>query len=179
MELRDWLTLIALVLGPVSAVVITLWIESARREREGRLRIVRMLLATRHMPAHQDYNSAINLIPAEFNDQEEVMTAWRRYLDLVNQRVPQGVEADHKRRIDAAQSALIVAAMKCIGLALSEGDIQTLGYASQGFVDRDNIVMGAAKALPELAEAMKAQVKHTERLLEMMTAAQQQNKPQG
>ena len=38
METRDWLTLIALVFGPVAAVVISLLMEASRRTRENRLR---------------------------------------------------------------------------------------------------------------------------------------------
>ncbi|MGO9994125.1 MAG: DUF6680 family protein [Steroidobacteraceae bacterium] len=61
MKLNDWLTLIAIVLGPISAVCITLWIEHRRRLRERRLYVTRMLLMTRHLPADPQYNAAINL----------------------------------------------------------------------------------------------------------------------
>ncbi len=51
MKLNDCLTLGAIVVGPTFAVAITLIIEKTRRTTERRLHIMRMLLATRHMPA--------------------------------------------------------------------------------------------------------------------------------
>jgi hypothetical protein len=169
--MNDWQTLLAIILGPLSAVVVTLIFEQTRRTKDRRLVILRMLLATRHMPADAQYNVAINLIPAEFNSQAEVMEAWRKYHTLVRERPAAEGQSDHQRRISVAQAALIYRMMLSTGLKLSEGDIQTEAYVSQGFVERDAIYQASLKALPELADAMKAQVKHTERLLAMVAAA--------
>jgi hypothetical protein len=158
MRAQDWLTLIALLLGPVSAVLISLRIEGDRRTRDGRLRIVRMLLSTRHMPAHPDWNVAINLIPLEFNDRPEVLEAWRRYHSAVRDPAPKGYEEDHQRRVGAAQTSLIFRAMIAAGLKnVSEGDIASEVYVSQGFVDRDAIYVESLKALPHIAATMKEQ----------------------
>jgi hypothetical protein len=166
MKLNDWLTLLAIVLGPVIAVSITLWIEHRRRVRERQLQIMRMLLSTRHMPADPRYNVAINLIPAEFNSQAEIMTAWRRYHDLVSQHPTPADQPDHQRRMAVAQSTLIYQIMVSVGLKLSEGDIQTQAYVSQGFVDRDNAYLKSLQALPEMAATMKEQVELTRALVE-------------
>src|ERR1700676_3599046 len=101
MKLNDWLTLLAIVLGPTIAVAITLITERTRRVRETRIHITRMLLATRHMPADAQYNTAVNLIPAEFNDQEEVMKAWRAYHATVRERPAEDMVADRDRRLSA------------------------------------------------------------------------------
>src|SRR2546425_4771992 len=111
MKLNDWLTLAAIVLGPVSAVLITLLIESLRRKKERRLHIVRMLLATRHLPADAQYNAAINLIPAEFNDEALVMDAWRIYHERVRTRPAERDLEAHDRLLRVAQSALIFQVM--------------------------------------------------------------------
>jgi hypothetical protein len=132
MTLNEELTLLAIVLGPVIAVGITLWIESRRRDRERRLYVLRMMLTTRHLPADPQWNAAVNLIPVEFNDQEKVMAAWRTYGDRVNQHVPPEHEDDQKKRINVAQSGMIFEVMRSAGLSnLSEGDIQTQAYVSQ------------------------------------------------
>lgn len=76
--------------------------ESFRRRRvhERKLHIMRMLLATRHIPADGQYNAAINLIPAEFNKQKEVIDAWRKYHELVRQQpTVQAAIDDHQRRL--------------------------------------------------------------------------------
>jgi hypothetical protein len=170
MELNDWLTLLAIVLGPMTAVSITLWIEHRRRVRERQLQIMRMLLSTRHTPANPQYNAAINLIPAEFNSQPEVMAAWRRYHDLVNQHPTPADLPDHQKRMSVAQSALIFQIMVSLGLKLSEGDIQTQAYISQAFVERDTLYLKSLQALPEMAATMKEQVALTQRIVDALPA---------
>jgi len=172
MKLNDWLTLLAIVLGPVIAVSITLWIEHRRRSRERGLQIMRMLLSTRHMPANPQYNAAINLIPAEFNAEREIMDAWRNYNALVREHPRPELADDHQRRVTAAQSTLIYRVMLSVGLKLSEADIQTQAYISQGFVDRDNLYVKSLAALPELAEALKTQVGLTQRIVDAIPSRQ-------
>jgi hypothetical protein len=84
MHLNDWLTLAAILLGPIVAVAITLWIEGRRRQRDTRMIVLRQLMATRHLPGDPMYSAAVNLIPVEFNDEAEVMTFRARagYLGL-------------------------------------------------------------------------------------------------
>jgi hypothetical protein len=168
MTLTEKLTIVALVFGPVIAVGITLWIEARRRTQENRLRIIRMLLATRHIPAHPDYCSAINLLPLEFNNESKVMSAWRAY----NERVRQDPKLhDHETRVRAAQSTMIYEAMACAKLKLSEADIQTQAYISEGFVKRDEIYVNFLLAMPEIAEAMRAQVANSDKMLQAVLAA--------
>jgi hypothetical protein len=59
---------------------------------------MRMLLSTRHMPADPLYSTAINLIPADFNDQIEVMDAWRKYHSVVRER-PRRRRQHHEIRV--------------------------------------------------------------------------------
>ncbi len=169
MTTNEWMTLVAIFLGPLSAVGVTLWIESRRRVRERRLYVVRMLLTTRHLPADPQYNAAVNLIPAEFNDQEKVMAAWRTYHERVHLRVDPAQDADHQKRISAAQSGMIFEVMRSTGLTnLSEGDIQTQAYVSQGFVDRDRVYIESLRALPAIAEILDKQRALTQRIVDAL-----------
>ena len=163
--MNDWLTLLAIVLGPTVGVLITLFIERIRRTHDRRLHITRMLLATRHIPADAQWSAAVNLIPAEFNDQAEVMRAWRAYHAIVRERPTQELRADHERRMNAAQSTMIFQVLRTVGLKLSEGDVQTEAYVSQGLVERDMIYMDSLRALPEIAATMKEQAETTKALL--------------
>ena len=169
MTTNEELTLFALVLGPVFAVLVTLWIEGRRRRHERKIHIMRMLLATRHIPADVQYNTAINLIPAEFNSQKKVMEAWRNYHALVReQHTGKAAQEDHNKRITAAQSNLIYEIMRSVGLRLSEADIQTQVYISQGFIDRDALYLASLAAMPDIAATMRRQSQLTEALLQGM-----------
>lgn len=169
MTTNEWLTLAAIFTGPIAAVGITLWIESRRQVRDRRLYVSRMLLMTRHLPADPQYNAAINLIPVEFNDQPKVMEAWRAYHARANESVDDAHRAAHQQRLNAAQSGMIFAIMKCAGLSnLSEGDIQTQAYISQGFIDRDNTYIESLRALPAMAATMARQVELTQRIVDAL-----------
>jgi len=162
MKLNDWLTLLAIVLGPISAVCITLWIEATRRVRERQLYVMRMLLTTRHLPADPQYNAAINLIPSEFNGEKKVMDAWRKYQD----RVREQNSVEQQKRVSAAQSGMIFEVMHCVGLTnLSEGDIQTQAYVSQGFLDRDTLYLDSLRAMPKIAETLDKQRELTQQIV--------------
>jgi hypothetical protein len=165
MTLTEGLTLAGLVVGPIAAVLISLEIDRRRRDRERKLTIMRMLLTTRRTPADAAWINAINLIPAEFNDEQNVMDAWRRYHSLVRETPSEQQKADHEQRVNVAQSALIHHVMKSVGLKLSEGDIQTEVYLSQAYVDRDLMYLKSLQAMPEIAAAMKEQVANTKAMM--------------
>jgi len=55
--------------------------------------------------------------------------------------------------------------MRSAGLKLSEGDIQTQAYVSEGFVARDNLYLDMLRALPEIAATMKTQVGLTQQIV--------------
>jgi hypothetical protein len=166
---NEWLTLLAIVLGPITAVGITLLIEKTRRVRERRLYVMRMLLTTRHLVGDPQYSAAINLIPAEFNDREKVMAAWRNYNERVREHPDPAHDADRQRRISAAQSGMIFEVMRCLGLKnQSEGDIQTQAYVSQALINRDNLYIESLRALPAIAATMEKQRELTQRIVDAL-----------
>src|SRR3546814_20385923 len=75
------LTLIAVIVGPIVAVVITLWVDGRRRDREQKIIVLRLLLATRHIPADTSFLTAINLIPVEFNARRDVMQDYNEFIE--------------------------------------------------------------------------------------------------
>ena len=177
--LNERLTIFALIAGPIFGVLVSIVLEATRRAHERKLHIMRLLLATRHLPGTSEYNTAINLIPAEFNAQAEVMTAWRKYHSLVREEhVEPAAQEAHFRRLAAAQSSLIFEIMKSVGLKLSEGDIQTEVYISNAFAERDKLNLESLKAMPRIAAAMEAQVQMTRVLVQGAANQQAANQQQ-
>lgn len=179
MSLNEKLTLVAIVLGPVFAVCVTLWVEHRRKVRERRVQIMRMMLSTRHMPADPQWNAAVNLIPAEFNDQEEVMTAWRAYHAVARERHAEIDQPAWGKRLEVNQSALVFHVMRSLGLTLSEGDIQTEAYVSKGFVDRERIYIDALRAIPRVADTLDAQRALTQIIVDCLPGRGPQSPPPG
>lgn len=155
LKLYEWLTLAGVFAGPLSAVLITLWIERRRRQNDARMQVLRMIMTTRRLPSDPAYLMAINMVELEFNDRKDVMEARRQYLDLVSQDVGQDRQADHQTKINAKQATMIYGMMKAVGLRASESAIHTDAYVSQGFLDRDNLYLESLRAMPEVAGALR------------------------
>ena len=157
MTYKDWINLLAIVMGPLLAVLVTLWIEERRRIKDQRTQTLRMLLSTRHLPSDPAYSTALNLIPVDFNSKANVMSAWQAYIEKTRFRpLPQAEEA-HRAEMINKQTKLIFAMTQCLGYKLPETDISISAYAADGFIFRDNVFISAWQAWPRIAEALERQ----------------------
>lgn len=155
MELNAWLTLLAIVLGPISAVVISLVIEARRRKRDSKLIVLRLLVSTRDMPADSNYSTAINLIPIEFSDDKDVIMQFKSYLKTIN--TPQDAQNAPRQNLEivSQQTKLIFAMMRSLGLKIAETDIQLDAYRASGMARRDNIYIESLLATKRMADALE------------------------
>jgi regulator of protease activity HflC (stomatin/prohibitin superfamily) len=159
MKLYEWLTLLAIVIGPLVAVGITLWIESRSRKHDQRVVVLRLLIATRHVPADPGFLAAINLIPIEFNDVPAVITAYNEFI------VASGVKLDGHSDEQILQNTatkltrLIFEISRSLGFKLRETDIQTTAYASDGWVKRDLLTMDSQRAMRDIANILWSQTR--------------------
>ena len=85
MTLNDWLTIGAIIFGPIFAVQLTRYLDD-RSERHGRkLHIFRILMATRAANLTPEHINALNSIDLEFSARKEkekkVRDSWLLYLD--------------------------------------------------------------------------------------------------
>lgn len=155
LKLYELLTLIGIVIGPIVAVAITLWVEARRRDRDRQIQLMRMLLTTRHLPGDPAYTVAINTIPIEFNKSKAVMLAWQVYIEAVRYKPsPENAESQLKDLL-IKQTKLIFEIMRELGFNLSETDIQNSAYAAGGFIERDNIMLDGFRAWPRIATALE------------------------
>ena len=161
----ELLTLLGIVIGPIAAVLITLWADARRRDRDQRTQVVRMLLNTRRLPADPVYSVAINLIPVEFQRHRKVMVAWRAYIEAVRYRPTPENRETHEKRVNGKQTALLFQMMRSLGINVTETDLEADGYVSEGFVWRDNLYLDSLTAARETADALKRQNELTERLV--------------
>lgn len=81
--LKDWLTIIAIISAPVSALWIQSKLDERKEARKRRLDIFKTLMATRASVLSQDHIKALNMIDIEFygdKKYKKVREAWRSYL---------------------------------------------------------------------------------------------------
>ena len=157
LKFSEWVSLVGLFLGPIVAVLLTLYIEGRRRTRDQHIQIMRMLLSTRHLAGDPLYSVAINLIPIEFNDSKPIMAAWRAYIEAVRFKPSEENAQEHNRVLLSRQTKLIFELLKHLNFDLPETDIQTSAYAADAFIQRDNILLGSQLAMADIANSLRVQ----------------------
>ena len=88
--MTDWLTILAILLGPIIAVQLTRYLDNKKEERERKLSVFKTLMATRAYTISWDHVVALNRIDLEFdkkNSKEKaVIDSWKAYLDLLGDK---------------------------------------------------------------------------------------------
>jgi hypothetical protein len=92
MTIADWLTIGAILLGPIIAVQLTRYLDNQKEVRERKLWIFKTLMATRATALSPHHIEALNRIDLEFNPKNKaekaVIEAWKLYLDHLGQTMP-------------------------------------------------------------------------------------------
>lgn len=98
MMTKDWITVGAVILGPILAVQAQKLLESLREKRNRRLALFKTLMSTRAERLSRDHVQALNMIDIEFygrrmfgtryqtGREKRVTNAWKNYNDHLNQR---------------------------------------------------------------------------------------------
>ena len=76
MTIFNLLTLIAILVGPIAAVIVTRHIDAKRDNRNRKMEIFRTLMRTRRQPTSIQHVEALNLVEIEFSDCEQIKQAF-------------------------------------------------------------------------------------------------------
>ena len=155
MTIFEALSVIGLILGPVSAVLITLWSQQ-RTDRKGRcLSLARNLLISQVDHADPSWSSNIRQIPVEFRGFPAVMDAWRSYIEAVNFRPSPENQLAHEAKFLGSKLDLLFHVAAAVDLGLSESDIRNSSYVAQAVTDRQKLSQDSDMALVRIAVALE------------------------
>lgn len=90
----EWITLAAILMGPVLAVLVTRIVDYRRERRNRRMDVFRTLMRTRRTNLDQDHVGALNLVEIEFYGKKEVINNLR---ELFRHFGAQHARAEHER----------------------------------------------------------------------------------
>ena len=139
-KLTDVLTIIALVAGPLVAVIITERNRKKDEDKKRKINIYKTLMATRSTTLVFAHIEAINLVEVEFHSsipQEKcVIDTWKLYIAHLKER-GLTVETWELRRKDLLAD-LLFDISACLGYGHDKAQIQQGAYYPQGWVDMEN-----------------------------------------
>ncbi len=85
MKAIEWVTIGAIIVGPILAVQIQKLIERYTEKKDRKLNIFKTLMATRGARVSFEHVRALNMIDMEFVNITKVTKAWKNYLDCLNE----------------------------------------------------------------------------------------------
>ncbi len=92
MDLTSFLTILAIISGPIAAVQVQKWKEGYKEKSERRVNVFKTLMATRGERVSFNHVRALNMIDIEFYDEKNITDAWKCYLDCLNEKLDNGQE---------------------------------------------------------------------------------------
>ena len=78
----DWLNIVALVLSPLVAVLVSLWLQDRNERRKEKRLILATIWANRRNIVQIDAVRALNMIDIVFHDQARVRQIWKELYDM-------------------------------------------------------------------------------------------------
>lgn len=138
-KVDEWLTIAAIILGPVLAFGIQHWRDVRREDRNRKRKIFNQLLLTLKVPMAPAHVDAINSIPLEFYSSTEIIRAWRLYTSHLNNS---GMLKSNGQRWGERKFELLIDLAFEMGKSLGYDHIDkaTLRdnlYVPQGYEDRE------------------------------------------
>jgi hypothetical protein len=136
-NIRDVVNIVAIIIGPIAAVLITLWLQNRKEERDGKIKLFMALLANRKSyPVSPDWAKALNLIDAVFQDNPKILVLWHDYYALLQkQNLNQNEEKERNHKYLELMSAIA----ETLGFhKLHQTDIDKF-YIPQAHADQANL----------------------------------------
>jgi hypothetical protein len=147
--MKDAVTIIALLVGPLAAVVTQLWFESRRERRRQKLWVFHTLMSNRRTVLNPDFVRALNSIDVVFYRNSTVRNRFKDLLrhysmpDWKAAQIPPGLV--EKARDLTAQ--LLAEMAKDLKYSYDHTDLKDNAYAPQGWENQENEFMLIRKHL--------------------------------
>jgi hypothetical protein len=166
MEIKDWIMAIAIIIGPISAVQISVYLEQARLKYQRKVAIFKTLMTTRATPISLAHVEALNTIDLEFHEEKSVIDAWKKLLNhLCDTSTPQN-EIWQNRRVDL-HIALLKTMSDALNYRFDEETIRRACYYPQGQGDIESDaylirkfwveIMAGNKPIPIVVKGIESQ----------------------
>jgi hypothetical protein len=157
MSIADWLTIAAVLLGPIIAVRVTRYLDDRKEIRERKLWIFKTLMATRGYIVSPLHVEALNRIDLEFDRksprERAVLDAWKEYLDLLNNSL-MSAEQWNLKRIDLLVELLHKMAQILV-YDFDKTHIKNSLYVPRAHGDLEEQLAAIRKGLIELLEGKR------------------------
>lgn len=141
MTLNAILTLVAIIAGPIVAVLATWILERQYKAKDRRLNIFRDLMQTRGMRLDRQHVSALNIIELEFYNKPKIIFAFKSYIDHLYVPTPEN-EGDQSNFNDKRSELLMELLHQIgsdVGYKFDKMELERRSYVPVGWFDDSNL----------------------------------------
>ncbi|MBK5415242.1 DUF6680 family protein [Pseudomonas sp. TH31] len=147
LELKDWATIVAALMGPILAVQAQKLVERFREHRNRKNKVFEQLMATRSARVSPDHVRALNMIDLVFygektvgiqrrsKTEQSVLNAWKEYLDHLNNKLGEDQAQLWMTTGDELFTNLLYAMAEDIGFKFDRVQLKRGSYSPIAHVD--------------------------------------------
>jgi hypothetical protein len=96
-RVTDIVMILAVIFGPVFAVLVTLWCQQRKENRDSKIRLFLTLMAfQKSYPINHESANQLNLIDLVFSDNTKVLGFWHEYYSLLNRQNPSALQLEEQ-----------------------------------------------------------------------------------
>lgn len=126
-----WATLLATVIGPIAAVMITLWYQERSGRKAGERNLFANMMRLRRDPTNPEFVGAFNLVPVLFNSNRGIMYKHAAVMEIYN--FPRETNPDAIQRffdkLEFAMAELLAEISKAVKTPVTQSHIMRGAYA--------------------------------------------------
>jgi uncharacterized protein DUF6680 len=141
LTVAEWLTLAAIILGPILAVATQLLMQARKSKRDSKLWVFNQLMAHRATPVNANFVQAFNLIDAVFYDNREVRDKRRECLTIVTNATGHNLTPPEAERLKDLVAEMLSKMGSELGYDFDHTEIKNTGYYPIGFEKMDNATL--------------------------------------
>lgn len=128
MNTLNVISILAIILSPVIAVLVSIWVQARREKRGQKMYIFDTLIRTRHSGVTNEMVRAFNMIDVVFYNKPIVRKLWREYFDMLGNKALTTEPGLKQRRDKYLELLYEMAKVLGYGKAISHLDIDRVYY---------------------------------------------------
>lgn len=151
MQWMDILTIVAIIVGPIAAVLITRFLDRMNERKRRQNEILTSLMRTRAARLSAEHVGALNIIQLEFHAKEPIIAAYQNYIEHLSTPLP---PVDEQPRFFEQREGLFLTLIteiaKHLHYTFDKRDLGSLSYFPRGWHDQETVQIQNSLMLAEL-----------------------------